>query len=188
MNDSISSYYKDIVEKTREKEVFYLYNKDRKHNAAIMAAMFDTSDNIRMYCGSMSVFRKGFVENIQQEDNGIIQLLWDKISDFSNKPNACLDIIVENYPKNGSFNDIHGSDLFHNMQDKGMLTVSCLPDDLKFKETIPHFSFSSSCIVREEQDKTTHSALCVINDKDFLNDSQRLFNTIKELSARITLL
>lgn len=185
-NDTIKTYYDNIVERTKKDDTFYCYNKDRKHNAAIMAAMFDTSDNVRMYCGSMSVFRNGFVEKVEQQDNGVIELLWDKISEFSNKPNACLDIIVENYPKDG-FNDIDNSDLFKQMQEQGILTVSCLPDDLKFKETIPHFSFSSSCIVRQEQDKNNHSALCVINEKDFLNDSQRLFNAIKGLSTRVTL-
>ena len=183
---TIRNYYDDIVAKTGQKELFYRYNKDRKHNAAIMAAMFDTSDTIRMYCGSMSVFRKGFVENIGEKDNEIIQLLWEKIQDFSKKPNASLDIIVENYPKEG-FHDFHEQQLFVEMQNRGILTVSCLPDDLGFKETIPHFAFSSSCIVREEQDKNSHSALCTINDKEFLNDSQKLFHIIKDLSNKVAL-
>lgn len=184
-NETIRDYYNDIVNKTGKTEIVYRYNKDRKHNAAIMAAMFDTSDTVRMYCGCMSVFRKGFVDNIGKDDE-IINILWEKIEEFSKKPNASLDIIVENYPKEG-FNDIHQQQLFVEMQHKGILTVSCLPDDLGFKETIRHFSLSSSCIVREEQDKNTHSALCVINDKDFLNDYQKSFNTIKELSHKVTL-
>lgn len=185
-NGSIKNYYDNIVERTKKEGTFYCYNKDRKHNAAIMAAMFDTSDTIRMYCGSMSVFRKGFVENIEQQDNEIIETLWEKITAFAKKANACLDIIVENYPQ-GGFKDIHQQELFTNMQEQGIMTLSCLPDGLRFKETIPHFSFSSSCIVREEQDKNTHSALCVINDRDFLNDSQNLFNAIKDLSTSVTL-
>ena len=163
---------------------FYCYNKDRAHNAAILSAMFDTSDKIKMYCGTMSIFRKEFKTQIENEDDKtIMNILSGNLKKFAAKKDASLEIIVEEYPENG-FKDITESETLKKMMNEGSLRLYKL-EDVAFKETIPHFTLATPCFVRSEQDKVEHTALCGINNQEFMNASVRNFETIKDLATPV---
>ena len=185
-NTNIHEYYNELVTAAKEPtKPYYCYNKDRAHNAAILSAMFNTSNKVKMFCGSMSIFRKEFVNKIgKDEDKYIMSVLADNLKKFAGKENASLEIIVEEYPEMG-FSDLIDEETLGKMMDTGTLKLYKL-GDVAFKESIPHFTFATPCFVRSEQDKVEHTALCGINNKEFMISSERNFEAIKDLATQVT--
>ena len=103
IND-LQKYYEFLHKKLMSGESGSVLNSDRAHNAVIERFMLDTSNNIKMYCGEMSVFREGFYRHIDQsvmdfmgdgqETLGSIlkQQLCESLRGFINNSNSKLSI------------------------------------------------------------------------------------------------
>lgn len=181
--NNIQEYYDALVQATKAQESYYCYNKDREHNAAILSAMFETSSEIRMYCGSMSIFRKSFWDRFGENAN-IMKTFEANLNDFSNKKGNVLEIVVENYPK-GGFQDLVFEKTLRKMFIGKKLKLFKLGDNVAFKEEIPHFSIATPCFVRVEQDKELHTALCAINNQELMDSSVKFYGIIEKLAISV---
>lgn len=178
--NDIKTYFVELDKAAKESTPYYCYNEDREHNAAILSAMFSTSDRIRMYCGSMSVFRKNFWDKIK-DSSAIIRIFEEKLNEFAAHENNSFEIVVENYPEDG-FRDFKFKDILSKMLEAKKLKLYKLGDSITFKEEIPHFTFASACFVRVEQDKESHSALCAINNEELMSSSEIFYSKLKEFA------
>lgn len=181
--NSILDYYAAIVKAAKASEPYYCYNEDKVHNAAILSAMLCTSNNVRMYCGTMSIFRNKFWENLA-DDSKIKETFLQELEEFAKRQENSLEIVVENYP-DGGFKDYLREELLKNMFDKGNLKLFKLSDSITFKEEIPHFSIASPCFVRVEQDKERHTALCAINNQELMDSSNTFYTKIEGFAEPI---
>lgn len=143
--NDIKTYFAELEKAAKESSPYYCYNEDREHNAAILSAMFSTSNRIKMYCGSMSVFRKSFWDKIKNSSE-IVQIFEEKLKGFADHENNSLEIVVENYPENG-FCDFKFKEILTKMLEAKKLKLYKLGDSITFKEEIPHFTFASACVI-----------------------------------------
>ncbi len=182
--NDIKTYFAELENAAKGSSPYYCYNEDREHNAAILSAMFSTSNRIKMYCGSMSVFRKSFWDKIKNS-SPIVQIFKEKLNEFAGHENNSLEIVVENYPENG-FCDFKFKDILSKMLEAKKLKLYKLGDSITFKEEIPHFTLASACFVRVEQDKENHSALCAINNEELMNSSEIFYSKLKEFANPVS--
>lgn len=182
--NDIKKYFAEVENAAKENTPYYCYNEDREHNAAILSAMFSTSNRIRMYCGSMSVFRNSFWDKIK-DSSAIVQIFEKKLNEFASEANNSFEIVVEKYPEDG-FRDFKFKDILSNMLETKILKLYKLGDSITFKEEIPYFTFASACFVRVEQDKESHSALCAINNEELMNSSEIFYSKLKEFANPVS--
>lgn len=172
--------YKDFLRQLatdfdRKSEVTFGNNPDRSHNAALMEQMLRCgAGEICMYCGTMSVFRNEFYDEIDKEDDTrdggrMRDSVAAALTSFLNKDNVRLRILME------SFEDSYLDDLiipkavFLKAVGEGKVTLSRLNPDFQMPE-MDHFSFTSGQrIVRFETDPVKHTANYVINGSAFGN-------------------
>lgn len=79
--EEIKNYYLELRRDFETKSPIFQYNKDRAHNSVVLRLMLDTSTSIKMYCGQLSVMRKGFYEHIKNEDEILADELQSKLRD-----------------------------------------------------------------------------------------------------------
>ena len=169
--DDLKEYYNSLQRAFQEKKEAYYYNTDRSHNATVMYFMFDNATNIKMYCGELSVLRNNFYEHIlndgtEEEDvNSLKKTMLQSLAVFLEKENSQLEIVLENYSEK-IFSDLICEELFLENMRKKKIRLYKLDDELSFKKSINHFSYTDTNILRFEEDKTLHNAICV-----FYNDS-----------------
>lgn len=180
--EEINKYYAKLIDAVKSTEPCYFYNRNRKHNAAIQAAMFEQSDNIRMFCGSMSIFRKGFKDKIDKNSQQIVDTMFSNMKSFFYKENSVLEIILEKYDDT-IMDDLEDKQQFESWIKKGKIKLYRIGDDIKFIEKLPHFSIATPCFVRSEQDKEAHTALCVINNKEMMDNFVSCYEAIKQMSV-----
>ena len=184
ITNDINTYFAEVEKAAKDSTPYYCYNEDREHNAAILSAMFSTSNRIKMYCGSMSVFRNSFWDKIK-DSSAIVQIFKEKLDEFADHENNSLEIVIENYPEEG-FRDFKFKDILYKMLEAKKLKLYKLGDSITFKEEIPHFTLASACFVRVEQDKENHSALCAINNEELMNSSEIFYSKLKEFANPVS--
>lgn len=189
----LEAYYNKLNEALETSEASFIFNRDRSHNSTIMRFMFDKSHEIYMFCGSMSVFRKGFYEKIGTDEknnyakeiaNEAENSLVDSMRKFFAKDGAKLFVILENY--NPAFlKDVIDVELFKDNRLKGKLMLYKLDESFTFKKRLSHFSSSDIKIVRLEQDKEEHSAVCIVNDDSMLKSSKSMFKKLINVATLV---
>jgi len=191
---SLEVYYTKLNEALNTPEACFIFNRDRAHNSTIMRFMFDKSNEVFMFCGSMSVFRDGFYKKIEFDEKieeGGLKISKDAKSNLSSslksffaKEDSKLTIILERYDSS-FFDDLIDIDLFKENVNKGRLLLYKLDDNFTFKKKLSHFASSDKKIVRLEQDKEEHSAVCIINDEKMLDSSRSMFNKLVKVATRV---
>lgn len=185
--EEIKNYYLELRRNFETKSPIFQYNKDRAHNSVVLRLMLDTSTSIKMYCGQLSVMRKGFYEHIKNEDEILADELQSKLKEsfehFITKDNSKLIIILETYKDEYLKDLIYGDDFKRGLKN-GKIELLKLNDKLTFKQQLYHFSLSDTMIVRIEQDKEQHSAVCSLNQKDIYDSVNNVFNKIEAIAEK----
>lgn len=187
MITGIEKYYKNLCDAYDRNEWFFTQNEDRAHNATIMRVMLEKSEDIRMYCGEMSVFRESFYNHIEREHSGLGSELRSKVADalgkFLKKTNSRLQIILEEYDKS-IFNDLIIP--FRELNSSLGVEIYRLPDEIGNKKEIPHVAFTrDERMVRIELDKTSHEAICKIGTGEDVESPTPAFERLLKL-AKLT--
>lgn len=159
------------------------YNSDRSHNAMVMCFMFDNSSSIDMYCGQLSVFRENFYGHIKeyygddQISNYLKKRLVSSFNNFIQQSNSSFNVIFESDNEDYS-KDLICKELFLEGIENEKIHVYKLDDNLSFKQDLYHFSYTNSQIVRLEEDKIKHSAICTINDVAIYDSAKNSFSKL----------
>ena len=181
----IQAYYNALKVAFQSKQESNTFNSDRSHNATIFRFMLDNSKAIKMYCGELSVFRQGFydyVEKNAEQGDGveIMDAMSESLRTFLAKDDTHLTIIVENYTPE-LLKDVV-VDEFAEAVKNGQVELRQLGDDLSFKKVLNHFTVTDSKIVRAEQSKEEHSAVCTMHDDAYYQMIDRSFDKLYLLS------
>ena len=184
--NEIEDYYSELVKAVDGCEEKSIFNNDRIHNATILRLMFDKSDDVRMYCGEMSVFRKGFFDNIEKSySKKIADYVKDELiksfEKFLNKKRSSLFIILEK-SINKCWNDLICEAQFLKYMNEGKIKVSYLPDYFTYKEGFDHYSFTNTNILRLEEDKIQHNAVCICNGESYIDTLNSNFDLLKKIA------
>lgn len=173
------------------------YNSDRAHNAVIMCFMFDHSNVVNMYCGQMSVLRNGFFDKINAQNEFNNPVLGDELKShlkesldcFLGREDTRLNILFESYSTEYKNGLISYEKMRNALVDKKLL-MKVLPENLKIRKTLDHFTVSDTGIYRFEDDKEQHSALCSFNDTESSTKLQNNFQILYNLedNTSITIL
>lgn len=189
----IEAYYKDLEEAYNSNKESNRFNKDRSHNATIFRFMLNKSNNVYMYCGELSILRKNFGEYVKEdcgEEDGrkIMKAMYDSFVAFLSDKEKKLRIILENSVSFSAFKeDLVLKDLFVKALKEGQIELRALGDDLTFKEGLNHFTFTDSQIVRIEQDKIQHSAICTMNEDKYFKSIKSTFDNLLRFAAPVEL-
>lgn len=189
----IKAYYKDLEEAYNSKKESNRFNKDRSHNATIFRFMLNKSKNVYMYCGELSILRKNFGDYVkedcgEEEGRKIMQAMYDSFAAFLSDKEKKLRIILENSVSFSAFKeDLVLKDIFVKALEEGQIELRALGDDLTFKEGLNHFTFTDSQIVRIEQDKIQHSAICTMNENQYFKSIKSTFDNLLQFAAPVEL-
>lgn len=171
---SLQEYYDELMNFYRSGELRSLPNKDRRHNATILCFMLDTSREVNMYCGEMSIFRDQFYSYIDKDNpdnpDGGAQLKNDMIEAlgaFTQRPDVKLNIIVENYTDTLS-RDFISPGVFADGIRNGRIDIRRLDKTSVVAEGMTHCVYTDTRSVRIEENKEEHSGLFLANMSDAL--------------------
>lgn len=188
--NDLTEYYNRLQQAFQEKAEAYYYNTDRSHNATVMRFMFDNATNIKMYCGELSVLRKNFYEHIVNDGMGekdvdsMKKAMSQSLLGFLNKENSRLEIVLENYSEN-IFMDLICEELFLENMRKKKIRLYKLDNELSFKKNINHFSYTDTNILRFEEDKTLHNAICVFHNDSYLKGMGENFEILLRMADEV---
>lgn len=191
--EELEAYYKELIEALSSDMPSYHFNSDRTYNAIVMRFMLDTSSNVNMYCGEMSVFRKNFYKHIaEKNDNNqdyaknIKNLLIESFHNFMQKEDVSMNIIFESYEDDYLKDLIFLDDFLIGVSEK-KIHLYKLSDDFAYKNDLYHFTYTDKRIVRFEQDKLQHSAICTINELAYFESISRNFDLLKKIAIPLTI-
>lgn len=182
MEHSTLTDYNEKVEKNAEEaknEVFW--NDNIVHNVIIMKEMFKHSNEIKMYCGKGSIFRKEFADKVKRkikEEEKIspdyIDNLYTQINSFLER-NGKLTIILE---KEDSLSDVAGK-IESNMK-KGNVFIYKLNDEYRPQF---HFSIGDGDKYRREIGAEEHNAFANFHDEgDKIESLEKQFQLLLQYS------
>lgn len=187
-----ASYYQELKEAFESGSPSVRYNKDRAHNAVVMCFMFDHSNVVNMYCGQMSVLRKGFFEKINKSNEQDLSGLGNELQDylkvsldkFLAREGTRLNILFE------SFSDSYTQDLISKKamqvaQSSNKLQMKVLPEDLSIRKSLDHFTVSDQGMFRFEDDKELHSAICSFHDEKSTSKLRQNFQILYGLGNNV---
>lgn len=192
--EEATAYYDTLNAAIDSQSAAYFKNSDRVHNCEIARAMLNRSEgDVMMFCGEMSVFRNGFYSYIdldcEDPDQPLGQTLRDQLADaivhFVNDGNRKLMIVVEHFNKS-HLNDLICPEAIGLGRNIGSIEIRALRDDTVMRQNLGHFSFCASPnIVRLEQDKVSHTAICAVNREDDTGIFDSMFNSLWKLAEPI---
>lgn len=189
--EEIKAYLKELRDAYDNQKLFFRDNTDRSHNAAIMLVMLQKSHDIKMYCGEMSVFRNGFYDYIQKDDEATAEYLRTEmasaLSSYLNNGNN-LNIILEEY-KPHYLNDtiIPRTELESAMAQNHFL-LETLPNGLMSKKGIDHFSYGDGQrILRWETNKENHQATCRIGVEPISSSAEDIFARLSKIAKPVNI-
>ena len=189
--EELQAYYEELIEALNSDTPSYHFNSDRTHNAIVMRFMLDTSSNINMYCGEMSVFRKNFFKHIEENNDNnqdyassIKNFLIESFHNFMQKEGVSMNIIFESFENEYLKDIIFSEDFLIGISEK-KINLYKLSDDFAFKNDLYHFTYTDKGVVRFEQDKLQHSAICTINEPSYYESISRNFALLKKIARPI---
>ena len=189
--EELQAYYEELIDALNSDTPSYHFTSDRTHNAIVMRFMLDTSSNINMYCGEMSVFRKNFFKHIEENNDNnqdyassIKNFLIKSFHNFMQKEGVSMNIIFESFENDYLKDLIFLEDFLIGISEK-KINLYKLSDDFAFKNDLYHFTYTDKGIVRFEQDKLQHSAICTINEPSYYESISRNFALLKKIARPI---
>ena len=186
----MEEYYQKLKSAFDSKKVFDYYNQDRAHNATVFRLMLDESENIFMYCGELSLLRIPFYDLVVGGDKDknntepIMTSMYESLSKFFKKSNSHICVILENKQDIDNFKD---TNLVRSALDNKQLEIYYLGNDLTTRNDLNHFTVTDSEIVRVEQDKEQHSAICTLNDEEYYLQFNKYFQQILSYSKPLNI-
>lgn len=187
--ETLDIYYKELVDAFNSRKESIVINDDRAHNAMVMRCMMEYSGHIDMYCGKMSIFRKSFYDAIRDCHSAKIAEstrghIIKAFKTFIEKDGSSINIIFEDFKKD-YLQDVILGDYFKMFVQRGKVSLFKLGEDSFLKDSINHFCFSDTRIIRRELDKEMHNATCTMNSQDEYDFASRNFGRIKTFSKPI---
>lgn len=194
MSEQSTKIYKEFYEKIKNEldrnEPSSELNSDRLHNAAIMRLMLESSRNISMFCGSLSVFRPQFYEKIAElhgadTANQIRIEVAKALSEFLSNPNLHLNVILE-YDDDLDYAMIIDREIIRSALNSGNLSVYSLNSKFLWGNSLNHFAFSEdSRMLRIEEDKIEHTGLYITLDEEVLRNAHETYDMLISRSRAI---
>lgn len=180
----IQEYYEALNESFKSGEVSDRYNTDRSHNATVFRFMLDKSNRISMFCGELSLLRNNFYSHVLRDcgdEDGIqiMEAMYNSLERFFEKEGV-LTVILENKEASSEWKK---KDLVYQALNSNKLKLYYLDDKLTSKRDLNHFALTDVKIVRTEQDKIAHTAVCTLNDDSYFETSKVFFDRLKSYSV-----
>lgn len=184
----IQEYYETLKDAFNSQKESNKFNNDRSHNATVFRFMLDYSNVIKMYCGELSVFRQSFYKHVEEnakpgDGEKIMNAMNESLRSFLAKDDTRLTIIVENYTPE-LLKDVVVND-FTEAVKSGKVELRMLEDELSFKRVLNHFTVTDSKIIRAEQSKEQHNAVCTMNNNAYYQRIDELFDKLYLLSSAV---
>lgn len=185
----LQRYYTTLVRNYNSRVCLSVANSDRAHNATIIRFMLDTSQNINMFCGEMSVFRKNFYTHIGRNHIGLGQKVKDdlvkSLQSFVERGTGKLNIVLEKFSYS-MFKDLISQNVFRTGVQSGVISFRVLNRRAILAAGLSHCTFTDKGIVRMEVDQDSHSAICSVNiNRPTLDVLMSNFNIIQRASTPI---
>ncbi|MBD5333059.1 MAG: hypothetical protein HDR97_04885 [Bacteroides sp.] len=180
-------FYTKIKGEYDDKKASSELNSDRMHNAAIMKLMLESSRDIFMFCGSLSIFRPEFYQHIagkyDSETADYVKVRIAKaLSDFLSDEKRHLNVILEKDVKDLESSMILDCETVRSAINRGTLSLKSLNSKFLWGNMLSHFAYSNdSEMLRIEEDKIEHAGLFVTKDKRLLKYAN---STYDKLNAR----
>ena len=186
----IEAYYKDLEEAYNSKQESNRFNKDRSHNATIFRFMLDKSKEIYMFCGELSILRCGFKEHVvkdcgESDGEKIMKAMYDSFTRFLSDDGKKIHIILEKSASSDFVSDLVPKDFFMKALKRRQIELRALGDNLTSKEGLDHFTFTDTQIVRIEQNKIEHSAICTMNGVQYFNKIKTTFDNLNRFAVPV---
>lgn len=186
MTPELINYYNNLCDAYDGNLKLFVTNHAYTHNALIMRVMLEKSNEVNMYCGEMSVFRKGFYDHIRKENQALgddmEHGMADVLKKFLTNPEKQLSVLFENYK------DKYLSDLIVPLElfKASSVELLKLPDTIANKQYIPHISFTGNeRMVRFELNKETHEAVCRIGINKEKESPKQSFENLKAVAKPV---
>lgn len=181
-------YYDSLTEKLESKRLVAETNHDRIHNSAIMKLMLDHGGQIDMFCGSMSVFRDDFYNDIKRDnpegsEAEIKSMLANSLTSFLAKDGSRLRVVQEHSMERLPDDLIVSKSVFESAMREGKLEIYSLESNFLWKDMMSHFAISSVAgMMRMETDKTTHEGMFIANAEATSKLANTTFDKLLEKS------
>lgn len=189
--EKLNEYYDRLKNALNSGVDFEERNFDRSHNAMVMRLMLENSEEIFMFCGEMSIFRKSFYDEIrkksQEEGDRLEEMMRQALSNFLDKKKAKINIILQNYSTDYFDTLIVDKNRF--LKNAKIYALPMLEYD-GYKESVKqinHFSYTKDRrISRWEVDMTEHEANVAIGpNQEPTEIPMRIFNVLKKGALQI---
>lgn len=166
----LQEYYYELETLYRSSELRSLPNNDRRHNATILCFMLDSSKEVNLFCGEMSIFREQFYAHIEKDWEGVgVSLKKDIISalkSFLSRDGVKLNIIVQNYNDSIS-HDLVSHQIFREGINAGKISIRKL-NQVAATDSLTHSVYTEKKLVRIEENLEEHSGMFLTNMSDVL--------------------
>ena len=188
--EEYKEFYEKIKKELDESIPSSELNSDRLHNAAIMKLMLESSSNISMFCGSLSVFRPQFYElmaELHGADTAALARLEvaKALSEFLADSTRHLNVILE-YSDEFDYSMILDKEIIRAAISDGTMSVYSLNSKFLWGNSLNHFAFSDdSEMLRLEEDKIEHTGLYVTREKSVLKKAHDTYEMLKLRSKKI---
>lgn len=173
MYSDLQTYYDTLVQYQNSGQMHFLENEERRHNAAIILLMLNTSNTINMFCGEMSVFRSRFYAHVESKKTGEGVILKRKMDEalrrFIEKPGTKLNIILERYDVS-FLDDLISRNAFLEGMSSGKIVVRKLNKRWAGGHKLSHCVYTDQKSVRYEENQNDHSGIYISNMSRMLED------------------
>ncbi len=183
----ILTYYNTLKEAYETDKLYLSRNTDTAHNAMIMRLMLEKSTKIYIYCGKMSVFRRDFYDGLTASNlpgEEIKSLVVEALNNFLKRKNSALEIILESECDYSNLDDL----IVDAREFRKKANIYYLPDSIKNKSQLKHFSFSGDeKVVRIETDKSQREAICKIGLDSHLPSPLSNFKDLRSIAIPLSI-
>ncbi|MBD5227476.1 MAG: hypothetical protein HDS67_05435 [Bacteroidales bacterium] len=186
-----STYYDELKKILSGNEYGSINNDERYHNAEILRLFLEEGGNIRMFCGEMSVFRKGFYAHITEERGvddakfikGIIE---DRLTKFFESTENSIEIILARPIRFSEMSDLLCDSLLWNKLNTPALSIKVGNEWVQKAKTLDHFMYSDKRIMRLEDDAVNHKGYFAANiPPKFYKEIEETYEVIRKDATAI---
>lgn len=182
---TLKEYNSKIEKAALESKAELQWNDGRANNAIIMKEMFKYANNIMMYCGEGSIFKKSFADKVNEEvdkdDYNPMEDLYRQINLFLEKENSKLTIILQKEKKLDNLSDSI-QEAWMNKKNKSEIKLYELDNYLNPQF---HFSIGDDRMYRREIGAEEHNAFADFNDCECVAMLKEQFENLLGFSKEI---
>ncbi len=185
------SFYEKIKDEYDNNNSSSELNSDRLHNAAIMKLMLESSNEIFMFCGCLSVFRPEFYERIAEVHGAdtaeYIRIEMIKaLAEFFADNNHRLNVILESGVNDLESSMIVDEETVRAAVSGGNLKSSALNSSFLWGNSLSHFAYSKdSEMLRLESNKIEHTGIYSRKNSELLKEASDTYAMLKSRSRAI---